>query len=533
MKKINRVLVLLSFVVFILSCSKEDSISATEVSTITVYKNQSTNTGADALQAQHVNSKGTLNFYGNFDTDKNPINSNTLTYQKVNNDTIVHFTIDPTTCNVNSTFISVKGIKSPIVIKFDYTTLPIEIGVSFYNYNWETKTSIVIYATHVKNTNGIVSNNPYFAARQADGVTNFFQTVVKIASSFATTDLIFGGIESKAKVLVSPVAATTLLPIVLTTAAAITETDLVLNSIHSAGEVALTPSDKLYPFNVTVDNPVPITIDPTPNFQTSNCININISFSATMDSSGTISFIGVSGGKAPYTYFVGSAIQSSPVFTNNYADGIYFLAAKDADGCINTQSISLTRPTENDLTINIDTQTWMLKNLDVSKYRNGDPIPQVTNPTAWAKLTTGAWCYYENNTANGTVYGKLYNWYAVNDPRGLAPSGYHIPSDTEWTALTTFLGGEEIAGVKMKATTGWTPFVGITNTNSSGFTGLPGGYRNNNGVFLNIDSYGSWWSSTENSAANAWYRYLYYSDGYTYRDDYSKRYGFSVRCLSD
>ena len=84
----------------------------------------------------------------------------------------------------------------------------------------------------------------------------------------------------------------------------------------------------------------------------------------------------------------------------------------------------------------------MLKNLDVSKYRNGDDIPQVTDATTWANLTTGAWCYYENNTANGTVYGKLYNWFAVNDPRGLAPSGWHIPSQAEWVTLQNCLGND-------------------------------------------------------------------------------------------
>lgn len=96
----------------------------------------------------------------------------------------------------------------------------------------------------------------------------------------------------------------------------------------------------------------------------------------------------------------------------------------------------------------IGNQTWTKKNLDVATYRNGDAIPQVQDST-WETLTTGAWCYYENNTDNGTTYGKLYNWYAVNDPRGLAPNGYHIPTDAEWTTLSTYLGGDSIAGNKM------------------------------------------------------------------------------------
>ncbi|MBS7786570.1 fibrobacter succinogenes major paralogous domain-containing protein [Flavobacterium sp. CYK-55] len=183
--------------------------------------------------------------------------------------------------------------------------------------------------------------------------------------------------------------------------------------------------------------------------------------------------------------------------------------------------------------VQIGNQIWMTKNLNVSRYKNGDIIPQVQDPSQWTNLTSGAWCYYQNNTANGIVYGKLYNWYAVNDPRGLAPTGYHVPSDAEWTTLTTFLGGEALAGNKMKATTGWATYPGITNTNSSGFTGLPGGFRYDGGTFFSIGYDGTWWSSSEYSTTNAWGRGLnyYYSSagrGYT-----NKIYGFSVRCLRD
>jgi uncharacterized protein (TIGR02145 family) len=183
--------------------------------------------------------------------------------------------------------------------------------------------------------------------------------------------------------------------------------------------------------------------------------------------------------------------------------------------------------------ITIGTQCWLQKNLDVATYRNGDIIPQVTDPIAWAALTTGAWCYYENNTANGTVYGKLYNSYAVNDPRGLAPAGYHIPTDAEWTTLTTFLGGVGIAGNKMKATTLWQPYSGITNTNTSGFTGLPGGFRPSNGTFLDVGYSGFWWSSSENDSLNGIVLYLQYYKGNAVMGKSFKINGYSVRCLKD
>ena len=159
--------------------------------------------------------------------------------------------------------------------------------------------------------------------------------------------------------------------------------------------------------------------------------------------------------------------------------------------------------------IKIGDQTWTTKNLDVDTYRNGDAIPQVQDTSAWANLTTGAWCYYENETANCTTYGKLYNWFAVNDPRGLAPKGYHIPSDAEWTILTDNLGAK--AGTKMKSTSGWEN--NGNGTNKSGFAGLPGGYRTNVGYFYYIGANGYWWSSSEIDTDYAWCRYLNYSYG--------------------
>jgi uncharacterized protein (TIGR02145 family) len=185
--------------------------------------------------------------------------------------------------------------------------------------------------------------------------------------------------------------------------------------------------------------------------------------------------------------------------------------------------------------VTICTQVWMLKNLDVSTYRNGDLIPQVTDTIQWANLTTGAYCYYNNDSATyAATYGKLYNWYAVNDPRGLAPTGWHVPSDAEWTTLITCLGGDAVAGGAMKetGTTHWTsPNTGATN--SSGFTGLPGGGRNNDGTFGLVVNAGYWWSSSENDTPDAWARYLYYNDGDIDRTNYNKPYGFSVRCLRD
>ncbi len=186
-------------------------------------------------------------------------------------------------------------------------------------------------------------------------------------------------------------------------------------------------------------------------------------------------------------------------------------------------------------TVTICSQNLAVKNLDVDRYRNGDPIPKITDNAAWVALTTGAYCYYNNDSATyAATYGKLYNWYAVNDSRGLAPAGWHIPTDAEWTILSTCLGGDAVAGGAMKeaGTVHWTsPNTGATN--SSGFTGLPGGFRNTDGTFAGVSTNGYWWSSTEDNTANAWDRQLVYTDGNFYRFSNLKLHGFSIRCLRD
>ena len=189
-------------------------------------------------------------------------------------------------------------------------------------------------------------------------------------------------------------------------------------------------------------------------------------------------------------------------------------------------------------TVVIGSQTWMAENLKVSKYNNGTTIPNITDSAQWSQLTTGAWCYYSNDLINNAKYGKLYNWYAVspttNGNKNVCPTGWHVPTDAEWTVLTNYLGGETVAGGKMKevGTTSWnSPNIDATNT--SLFTGLPGGYRYNFGYYGNIGNFGNWWSSTEYTTNSAFSRFLYGSNGNATRGSYVKYYGLSVRCLRD
>jgi uncharacterized protein (TIGR02145 family) len=188
-------------------------------------------------------------------------------------------------------------------------------------------------------------------------------------------------------------------------------------------------------------------------------------------------------------------------------------------------------------TVYIGTQQWMGENLKTSKYIDGTPIQNVKDNLEWSKLTTGAWCYYDNDEKFNNKYGKLYNWYAVskttNGNKKVCPNGWHVPTDAEWTILTDYLGGKSVAGGKMKevGTTSWvSPNENATNT--SLFTGLPGGSRGG-GSYDNVGSYGSWWSSTERSTDYAWCRALSAIKDDAYISEDNKRSGLSVRCLRD
>jgi uncharacterized protein (TIGR02145 family) len=227
-------------------------------------------------------------------------------------------------------------------------------------------------------------------------------------------------------------------------------------------------------------------------------------------------------------------------------------------------------------TVTIGAQVWTTKNLNVAIFRNGDPIPEAKTNEEWEAAGENkqpVWCYYENNAANGTKYGKLYNWYAVNDYRGLAPAGFHVPTDEEWTVLSTFLGGEDVAGKKLKSSSGWNSYTTggpktcpncanwnneyrkkvpchtckdtrsvaapvVSNvgngTNISGFSGIPAGGCSYGGFVTSVGGRGVWWSATDGyeTYASSWVLYntsskLYYSS-YTIEAQ-----GCSVRCVKD
>ena len=185
-------------------------------------------------------------------------------------------------------------------------------------------------------------------------------------------------------------------------------------------------------------------------------------------------------------------------------------------------------------TVTFGTQKWMAKNLEVTDFKNGDPIRYAKNRDEWDEASDEGepvWCYYNSDPANGVKYGKLYNWFAVTDPRGLAPAGWHVATDAEWASLAAYLGGEKTAGTQMKSTTGWS---GNGNgTNSSGFNALPAGTRPTYGDDFNLGDYGTFWTATPEDGKNAKTYSLSYMDGVLLKSYENKARGYSVRCIKD
>ncbi|MFN5460427.1 MAG: fibrobacter succinogenes major paralogous domain-containing protein [Bacteroidota bacterium] len=220
--------------------------------------------------------------------------------------------------------------------------------------------------------------------------------------------------------------------------------------------------------------------------------------------------------------------------------------------------------------VKLGSQEWMISNLSIVTFRNGDTIPLAKTAEEWEKAGENgqpAWCYYDNNTLNGEKFGKLYNWYAVNDSRGLAPIGWHIANDKEWKQLSDYIGGEKLAGKKLKSSAGWNTYKGKgtckncekwgaeykagnscnvckdkrqtsgifpgDGTDEFGFRSLAAGYRFGDGYFSKIGEFAGWWTATDAATHYTWSRTLVSKSAQLYRTFYDKEDGLSVRCIKD
>jgi uncharacterized protein (TIGR02145 family) len=262
-----------------------------------------------------------------------------------------------------------------------------------------------------------------------------------------------------------------------------------------------------------------------------------LSNSFTTNGTGTGSFTSVLSGLATLTSYYVRAYATNSVGTG-YGNEVSFTTtgAGPSFTCGTSTVSDLDNNTYN--TVQIGTQCWTQSNLKTSRYRNGDNIPTGLSNSVWQNTTSGAYVIYNNDPVNDGLYGKLYNHYAVTDSRGLCPTGWHVPSDGEWTTLENHLGGSSVAGGALKSTAtqptpgGWNP-PNTGATNSSGFTALPGGLRLDLGDFGGMALHGDWWSSDLLSGSPAWHRSMDRTSSVINRFGGNRSLGFSVRCCRD
>jgi len=267
-------------------------------------------------------------------------------------------------------------------------------------------------------------------------------------------------------------------------------------------------------------------------------LSANVSHIDDQNTEGAID-LSVNGGEPPYSYTWSNGSDTEDL--SGLQAGEYTIEVIDNNDCQHswtTDVFDLRDITDIDGNIysivKINNQIWLNENLKVTHYRNGDLIPNITDDIEWANLSTGAYCYYNNDVDIKDIYGNLYNWYSVNDSRNIAPIGWHVPSDDEWQTLVDYLGGNDVAGCKMKetGTEHWaSPNTGATN--ESGFSALPGGYRLGDGLYGGMGSSAYFWSSTQDRSSHAWSRELSYNGSEVNRSGDDKRSGFSVRCGRD
>lgn len=364
------------------------------------------------------------------------------------------------------------------------------------------------------------ANGPYFIETKADpaGGTNY--TITGTSQMFSVPYSLYANKANIAETVVGSVAANIYPATVIATAASNIESfSATMNGIVNAEGFC---STVVFEWGET-----------TSYGNTSNAIQSPVTGSTDVMVSANLT------GLMPGSNFF-YRIKASNAVNVSYSENMEFITspADQGEPCPGT-------PTIMDIdgniynTVVIGGQCWMKENLKTTKYRNVTIIDNPTGNSDWQNNTIGAYAWYNNDISWKDSYGSLYNWHAVNNANGLCPTGWHVPTDAEFTAMTNHLGGESVAGGKMKSTRTvpdphprWeNPNTGATN--ASNWSGLPGGYRMFDGTFYNVGYGSGWWSSTEGSTSYAWYRFLEHTDGDVDRINYYKTNGFSVRCLRD
>lgn len=332
-----------------IGCSKEDTEDGNGQPAdpnFTLFKNQTGNPAADALQAQYTSefSDYKINFYGTFNADGEPTDINTITYQKTNNDTIVNFVLNPVTKRLASSFVTVNNIKSQYVTRYDYPeNNPGAVTVSMYNYDWIGMSSELLFTTNVEK-----DDNPLSEGRQHMGETgsNLAWNLGAVATGVAVAEIVslgggFSGVAVAAGLIGSVL--TSAVAITIITGVAIGVVILAVSAIlNKASASEINPRDLPYPPNTKVENPSKDN-DPTQHLPQSDCRNTRIKFMASMDGEGSIMLTGIQGGQGPYKYIVDKTVQDSQVFSGNYPDGSHLVGVVDANGCMGVKVVPLSR----------------------------------------------------------------------------------------------------------------------------------------------------------------------------------------------
>lgn len=349
MKRFTFILAAFIIGVGIYSCSSDDGgsnpdPSKSQASDWTVFKNQTGDPAANALQAQYHNQNGTLNIYGTFDQNNDPYRIYTLTYQKTDNDTLVNMVVDPLYNRVNTIFFTVNGTKQPAVAKFDYTGNN-TAGVSYYNYDWSAKTAEMLYSCNIE-IPVVQGFNAAFAPNKTVLSINWAALGVLGASVAITEGIILaaGGetviIAALGTVAAAPIV-TTIATIGITVGIAAAALAVIIGDAN-----ATEPVDRPYPDEIPTQNPVSEEENPDNNLPVSECAENALVYNVFMDFEGTIVIeTPTSGGTGPYSYFLEgqSGFADIGIYANDYPNGEYTVAVKDAEGCITIKSVELSR----------------------------------------------------------------------------------------------------------------------------------------------------------------------------------------------
>lgn len=336
---------ILIFTAVLNSCSSDDSVNNSDNKPkvdFTIYKNQSNDPNANALQAQAKTNEATLNFYGKFDNERNPTTIETISYQKNGNDTLVNFIYDNSTSKISSIFLEVKDVKLPTLFKFTYPESGNYVNVQVVNYNWNTNSFETLSSANV-----LIENNLLKALNKRSG--SFSDFVVTAASIHLAIQITSTVVATAGPVLalVSPVA----LPILTVTGAIIGANliiDLMMDNKAHASEIK--PEDISYPPKTKIENPKPETFKD--EVIKNDCTAVLIKFGASMDSQGNILLFGGEGGTPPYSYMLEGIGGFTPVAVyNSKPNGSYKISIKDANGCITAKIVSLKRPCDLEISV--------------------------------------------------------------------------------------------------------------------------------------------------------------------------------------